>query len=338
MKFNGLRFTNGALLVLVLILTLSGLFGLVWTTSEVIFTLHRISGWGLLALLPWKAAIVYRSLHRKVRGTRQPGWTILSLVLAALTLTVLALGLLWKGRFGPGEYPLRQTAISWHWMLALALLLPFALHIWKRWPRPRKIDFLSRRGFLRSALATPLAVVGYLAYQRLAREREHPREPVRYTGSRLAGWFSGNDFPLTHNSAPTPEQITVDDWRLEVLGAVQRPAQFSLRDLDRLPSSALDATIDCTLGWYARQSWEGIWLTKTLEAAGLETTPTGIRLASVTGYDRFLPWEEASQVLLATHVGGEQLSAGHGFPLRAVVPTRRGWFWVKWLSQIYVVG
>ena len=38
----------------------------------------------------------------------------------------------------------------------------------------------------------------------------------------------------------------------------------------------------------------------------------------------------------AKHVGGELLTHVHGAPLRAVVPSRRGWFWVKWLTRIEV--
>jgi DMSO/TMAO reductase YedYZ molybdopterin-dependent catalytic subunit len=48
--------------------------------------------------------------------------------------------------------------------------------------------------------------------------------------------------------------------------------------------------------------------------------------------------QEAKYVLLATHVGNQVLDPVHGFPLRAVVPTRRGWFWVKWLTHIEVIA
>jgi DMSO/TMAO reductase YedYZ molybdopterin-dependent catalytic subunit len=46
---------------------------------------------------------------------------------------------------------------------------------------------------------------------------------------------------------------------------------------------------------------------------------------------------QAEEILLATHVGDEVLNHVHGFPLRAVVPSRRGWHWVKWLTEIEVV-
>ena len=47
--------------------------------------------------------------------------------------------------------------------------------------------------------------------------------------------------------------------------------------------------------------------------------------------------EQAEEILLATYVGDQVLNHSHGFPLRAVVPSRRGWHWVKWLTEIEVV-
>jgi DMSO/TMAO reductase YedYZ molybdopterin-dependent catalytic subunit len=41
--------------------------------------------------------------------------------------------------------------------------------------------------------------------------------------------------------------------------------------------------------------------------------------------------------LLATHVGSEQLSYEHGFPLRLIAPGRRGFEWVKWITGIEVL-
>jgi len=94
----------------------------------------------------------------------------------------------------------------------------------------------------------------------------------------------------------------------------------------------LRATLDCTGGWYAEQEWAGARLDRLLN--GSEDGSIVVR--SVTGYSRRFPRSDASGLLLATHVGGEPLSAGHGAPARLVAPGRRGFWWVKWVTAIDV--
>src|SRR3974377_489106 len=111
-----LRFTNTAILVLIMLLTLTGVYGLIWTLNGWVFDVHRVAGWALLALIPWKAAISWRSLKRGLKPNFDRGVVIVeSLVLAFIVLGLIALALLWTWRIGPGELWLRQTAISWHW-------------------------------------------------------------------------------------------------------------------------------------------------------------------------------------------------------------------------------
>src|SRR5262245_24582065 len=148
-----LRFTNTALLALIVVLTLSGLWGIAFTFQGWVFDAHRIAGWALIALIPWKIAVSARSLRRGLDRRFDRSWMIgLSLLLASLALGVLALGLGWTWRIGPellwlGSYA--DTLVSWHWMLALVLLAPLAVHVWRRWPRPKRVDFASRRGALK---------------------------------------------------------------------------------------------------------------------------------------------------------------------------------------------
>ena len=62
-----------------------------------------------------------------------------------------------------------------------------------------------------------------------------------------------------------------------------------------------------------------------------------VSFKSVTGYRWSLPLAEARAALLATRVGGEPLSHGHGAPLRLVAPGRRGFQWVKWVQEVEVL-
>jgi DMSO/TMAO reductase YedYZ molybdopterin-dependent catalytic subunit len=55
---------------------------------------------------------------------------------------------------------------------------------------------------------------------------------------------------------------------------------------------------------------------------------------SHTGYRWGFELRELADLLLATHVGGEELVHGHGAPLRLVARSRRGFQWVKWVVRI----
>jgi DMSO/TMAO reductase YedYZ molybdopterin-dependent catalytic subunit len=124
-------------------------------------------------------------------------------------------------------------------------------------------------------------------------------------------------------------------YRLQVVAA-GRSADVRLAGMDAADS--VRAVLDCTGGWYAAQDWRGVWLDRLLESeVGSLSRGRSVDVISVTGYRRRLPLADAPHLLLATHVAGQPLSAGHGAPLRLVAPGRRGFWWVKWVVRIEVV-
>ena len=107
---------------------------------------------------------------------------------------------------------------------------------------------------------------------------------------------------------------------------------WSYEEISRF-SDRIEATLDCTGGFYSTQAWEGVWLdrliTDTRHALSLE-------VRSVTGYSRRFAVEDRGQLLLATRLGGAALDAGHGYPVRLVAPKRRGFWWVKWVTSVHL--
>jgi DMSO/TMAO reductase YedYZ molybdopterin-dependent catalytic subunit len=330
------RFVNSLLLGLMVLLGASGVVVLYGTWQPWVTDLHRVAGWALIALAPWKGVIVVRSLRRGLEESFDRGFIALfSIAMMVVILLTLGLGVAWAWRLGPYQGPLGQTILAWHWILALAVAPFFVLHLWRRWPQPRRADFSSRRAALRMLALGGAGLLGWFFSGAIARSRTTENRPRRSaTGSRGFGLFQGNAFPFFGEATVQTDPAA---WRLAVAGAVREPLLLSYDELLALPGSETAETLDCTSGWYTVQDWGGVPLMGVVAGARPPGRIAGVRLISATGYNHVFPYPEAQGILLATHVGGETLAPRHGFPLRAVVPNRRGWFWVKWLTRIEVL-
>jgi DMSO/TMAO reductase YedYZ molybdopterin-dependent catalytic subunit len=260
---------------------------------------------------------------------------VASIALTAVVFTIIVLSLMWMWQLGPYFGPLGQTLIAWHWILGLLIGPLFLYHVVRRWPLATITESDGRREALRFLGLAAGGVVGWLVGRQVAQVRAAEAESRRLlTGSREFGSFSGNAFPVTGEPA---EALDVADWRLAVTGAVVRPRRIAYDEIISSASEELTAAVDCPNGWTSVQRWRGVPLSRLLDDAGVTDHSAGVRLVSATGYNHTFPLEEARTILMATHVGDEVLAPRHGYPLRAVVPNRRGWFWVKWVTRVEVL-
>ena len=338
---KNLRFINSLILILFIVLALTGLYGLVWPFPSSLFVIHRIAGWALIVLIPWKGAIALRSLSRGVdRRLSRNVMLLVSILLTLATVIILLVILIWKWQIGDyyvwiGSYA--YSGIGWHWGIALGLLPLFIIHVWQRWPRPKRVDFTGRRQTLKLIGFGAAAVFSWGLAETLASSMESKGARRRFTGSREEGSFAGNEHPVT--TAPDEGKIKLDPetWNLHIKGAVDKPVQLSYAKILTLSTSEVTATLDCTGGWYTVQTWRGVRLTDLLQQAGVRPEAAGIILRGVADYTAPFTLAQVEEILLATYVGQEILNHVHGFPLRAVVPSRRGWHWVKWMTEIEVI-
>ncbi len=156
----------------------------------------------------------------------------------------------------------------------------------------------------------------------------------RFTGSRLVSSFRGNDFPVTNSD--TPPAVDLASWRLRVTGRVKQPLELTYEELTAMATATQTATVDCTLGWASTQEWRGVTVAALLAKAGADPAAQKFTCSATTGWYADIAPDEAQEALVATHVGGQALSMEHGSPARLVVPSRRGFHWVKWLEEIRV--
>ncbi len=325
------RLVNLALLVAVPLLVATGLLAWVMPrpTADALLVLHRVAGVGLVLVLAWKYGIARRSVRRRARGGLDVSLAVGGFASIALLL-VLGIGLAWSIGIVSFDRPLAYSLLNVHVFVGVALVPLMVAHAARRWEsRPAVADLTGRRFALRALAVGVGAVVATAALDRVGLAR-------RSTGSRAAAAFSGNDFPLTIWAFDAVPAIDVATWRMRVDGEVASPGAIGYEELLGLPFTERDAVLDCTGGWWTEQRWRGVTLADLLARHGLRASAKRVDIVSLTGHAWSFPIAEADRLLIATHVGGETLSAGHGYPARLIAPDHRGFQWIKWVSQVHV--
>jgi len=276
---------------------------------------HGAVGLGLVVAGPRKSRTVRRGLRRAHSGR----WA--SVLLAVLAVTTVATGLAHTG--GLVRLPLGLTTMQVHVGAALTLSPLFVWHALAKPSRPRRTD-LSRRALLRTGTAAGVAGAAWLTTEAVWAVSQAPGTQRRETGSHERGSGDPSAMPVTQwlfdPVAAGPAAVTIADGR----GRRSVPVA-------ELGGDEVEAVLDCTGGWYARQRWSGTRLDRLVQAG---PDVRSVVVVSVTGYRRRFGVEELDRLLLATTCAGEPLSRGHGAPVRLVAPGRRGFHWVKWVAAV----
>jgi DMSO/TMAO reductase YedYZ molybdopterin-dependent catalytic subunit len=140
-------------------------------------------------------------------------------------------------------------------------------------------------------------------------------------------------------------------WRLQVAGLVGRPAQYSLAELQAMPSRTQITRHDCVEGWSAIGKWTGVPLRHLL--ARVQPLPmaryvvfhcadpmdgSDVQAPGSTYYES-IDLAEAlhPQTILAYALNDEPLPVENGAPLRLRVERQLGYKQAKYLMRIDLV-
>jgi DMSO/TMAO reductase YedYZ molybdopterin-dependent catalytic subunit len=135
-----------------------------------------------------------------------------------------------------------------------------------------------------------------------------------------------------------PIEIDFAAYRLSVTGLVENPISFTYEELRCLPKVTDDPLLSCRGYFEDLANWSGVLLYDLLQQAKPLAEAKTVTMISADGYSADISLSVAmdQRSFLAYEWEEQPLPILHGFPLRAVIPTREGLYWVKWLVEIKI--
>jgi DMSO/TMAO reductase YedYZ molybdopterin-dependent catalytic subunit len=213
----------------------------------------------------------------------------------------------------------------------------------------RKFKSATRRELLK---LTPVLALGAFAIP-------HLRDPLLKAGLGFSDWASGKMFRSGHlattfeDSELTPfekfpingydvedPEVDFDKWTLKVSGAVQKPGEYTLAQIQALPKKTQNTRHVCVEGWDVIGRFGGARLADFLQMIGADTTARFITMNCADDYYESLDMATAlhPQTLLCYEMYEQPITRKHGAPLRLNIPTKVGYKQAKYLTELKVTN
>jgi DMSO/TMAO reductase YedYZ molybdopterin-dependent catalytic subunit len=137
-------------------------------------------------------------------------------------------------------------------------------------------------------------------------------------------------------------QVSLDGWRLQVFGLVERPLAFSYEEFRALPRVKIFADFHCVTRWSRLGNlWEGVSTRELLGRAGVKAEAQYVVCHGYdNGWTTNLPLSDflAEDALLADTHDGQPIPSEHGGPVRGMVPRLYAWKSAKWIRGIELLA
>lgn len=208
---------------------------------------------------------------------------------------------------------------------------------------------MSRRELLK---LTPVLALGAFAIPAL-------QKPLLKAGLGFSDWVSAkmfrtghlaptfteseltpfNKFPINGYDVADP-QVDFDKWNLTVSGAVQKPGDYTLAQIQTLPKFNQNTRHVCVEGWDVIGNFGGVRLSDFLKMVRADTTARFVYVECADDYYETLDMETAlhPQTMLCYEMYGQPLTREHGAPLRLTIPTKVGYKQAKYLTDLEVTN
>lgn len=146
-------------------------------------------------------------------------------------------------------------------------------------------------------------------------------------------------FPINGYDVDDPG-VMVENWTLTVSGAVQKPGEYKLEQIQALPRVRQNTRHVCVEGWDVIGRFGGTRLSDFLSMIGADTSARFITVGCADDYYESLDMVTARhpQTLLCYEMYDQPLSRKHGAPLRLNIPTKVGYKQAKYLTDLKVTN
>jgi DMSO/TMAO reductase YedYZ molybdopterin-dependent catalytic subunit len=144
-------------------------------------------------------------------------------------------------------------------------------------------------------------------------------------------------FPLNTYDVNDPGVI-FENWKLTVSGAVKKPGDYTLAQVQALPRFRQNTRHICVEGWDVIGRFGGARLSDFLQLVGADPTAPFITVNCADDYYESLDMATAlhPQTLLCYEMYEQPLTRQHGAPLRLQIPTKIGYKQAKYLTDLKV--
>jgi DMSO/TMAO reductase YedYZ molybdopterin-dependent catalytic subunit len=146
-------------------------------------------------------------------------------------------------------------------------------------------------------------------------------------------------FPINGYDVEDPGVI-FENWSLTVSGAVQKPGDYKLSQIQSLPRVRQNTRHVCVEGWDVIGRFGGARLSDFLTMIGADTTARFLSMTCADDYYESLDMVTAlhPQTLLCYEMYDQPLTREHGAPLRLNIPTKVGYKQAKYLTDLKVTN
>lgn len=211
----------------------------------------------------------------------------------------------------------------------------------------RTLKNINRRELLK---LTPVIALGAFAIPKL-------QMPLLKAGLGVSDWASAKlfrsghlaptfrdsdvtsfaEFPINDYDVDDPG-VDLDKWTLNVTGAVQKPGDYTLAQVQALPKVTQNTRHVCVEGWDVIGRFGGTRLADFLMVIGADPAARFVTVQCADDYYESLDMAAAThpQTLLCYEMYDEPLTREHGAPLRLQIPTKIGYKQAKYLTHLKV--